>query len=204
MACCSTTSSRYDADWDQCADARLSAPLSVTAREALHCARREGDPWLARLIAAAQAGDELAGRCVVQAVLGRLVAIARRDSRLDVDQLVGALWLRILAYPLERRPRAIASNLALDARKDVVAELRPLPVTRPPEPRRHALAASLLVEAVRIGVIDAPIAEVMSSVYVLGLSGEAAAQRHGVTATTVRWRCSVGKRRLALARQLLV
>ena len=204
MAGCSITSSRYDADWAALSDATLDAPLSVTTGEALVRARREGDPWLAQLIAAAQGGDELAGRCVVQAVLGRLVAIARRDSRLDVDQLVGALWLRILAYPLERRPRAIASNLALDARKDVVAELRPLPVTRPPEPRRHALAASLLVEAVRIGVIDAPIAEVMSSVYVLGLSGEAAAQRHGVTATTVRWRCSVGKRRLALARQLLV
>jgi DNA-directed RNA polymerase specialized sigma24 family protein len=204
MAGCSTTSARFDADWDQCADATLDAPLSMSAREALVRTRREGDPWLAQLIAAAQGGDELAGRCVVQAVLGRLVAIARRDSRLDVDQLVGALWLRIRSYPLERRPRAIASNLVLDARKDVVAELRPLPVTQPTEPRRHAVAVNVLVEAVRIGVIDAPIAEVMSSVYVLGLSGEAAARRHGVTPTTVRWRCSAGMRRLVRARALLV
>jgi DNA-directed RNA polymerase specialized sigma24 family protein len=204
MAGCSTTSARFDADWDQCAEATLSAPLSVTANEALHCARREGDPWLARLIAAAQGGDDLAGRCVVQAVLGRLVAMARRDSRLGVDELVGALWLRILAYPLERRPRAIVSNLVLDARKDVAAELRPLPVSQPTEPRRHAVAANVLVEAVRIGVIDPAIAEVMSSVYVLGLSGEAAARRHGVTQTTVRWRCSAGMRRLALAREQLV
>ena len=203
MAGCST-SARFDADWDQCADARLSAPLSVTAREALHCARREGDPWLARLIAATQAGDDLAGRCVVQAVLGRLVAMTRRDSRLGVDELVGALWLRIRSYPLERRPRAIASNLVLDARKDALAELRPLPVTPPTTPRRHAVAANVLVEAVRIGVIDAPIAEVMSSVYVQGLSGAAAAQRHGVTPTTVRWRCSAGMRRLAQAREQLV
>ena len=204
MAGCSTTSARYDADWVQCADACLSAPLSVTAREALHCARREGDPLLARLIAAAQAGDELAGRCVVQAVLGRLVAMSRRDSRLGLDELVGALWLRIRSYPLERRPLAIVSNLVLDARKDALAELRPLPLTPPPTPRRHAVAANLLVQAVKIGVIDAPIAEVMSSVYVLGLSGEAAAQRHGVTATTVRWRCSAGMRRLAQAREQLV
>jgi len=203
MAGCSTTSARFDADWDQCADATLDAPLSMSAREALVRTRREGDPWLAQLIAAAQGGDELAGRCVVQAVLGRLVAIARRDSRLDVDQLVGALWLRIRSYPLERRPRAIASNLVLDARKDVAAELRPLPVPPAPTPRRHAVAADVLVEAVRIGVIDAPIAEVMSSVYVWGLSGEAAARRHGVTATTVRWRCSAGMRRLALAREQL-
>ena len=204
MAGCSTTSARYDADWATVADDVLDAPLSVTAADALVRARREGDPWLGLLIGAAQVGDELAGRCVVQAVLGRLVAIARRDSRLDVAQLVGALWLRIRSYPLERRPRAIVSNLVLDARKDAAAELRPLPVTPPPAPRRHAVAANLLVEAVRIGVIDAPIAEVMSSVYVLGLSGEAAARRHGVTPTTVRWRCSAGMRRLALARERLV
>ena len=204
MAGCSTTSSRYDADWAALSDATLDAPLSVTTGEALVRARREGDPWLAQLIVAAQSGDELAGRCVVQVVLGRLVAIARRDSRLDVDQLVGALWLRIHSYPLERRPRAIVSNLVLDARKDVAAELRPLPVSQPTEPRRHAVAANVLVEAVRIGIIDAPIAEVMSSVYVWGLSGEATARRHGVTPTTVRWRCSAGMRRLAQAREQLV
>jgi DNA-directed RNA polymerase specialized sigma24 family protein len=203
MAGC-TTSARFDADWAGVADATLEGPLCVTAGDALVRARLEGDPWLAQLVEAAQNGDELAGRCVVQAVLGRLVAMARRDSRLDVDQLVGALWLRILSYPLERRPLAIVSNLVLDARKDAIAELRPLPVTPPPPPRRHAVAADLLVQAVRIGVIDAPIAEVMSSVYVLGLSGEAAARRHGVTATTVRWRCSAGMRRLAQAREQLV
>ena len=204
MAGCSTTSSRYDADWAALSDTTLDAPLSVTTGEALVRARLEGDPWLAQLIAAAQGGDELAGRCVVQAVLGRIVAIARRDSRLDVDQLVGALWLRIHAFPLERRPRAIVSNLVLDARKDAAAELRPLPVPPPANPRRHGVAANLLVEAVRIGVLAAPIAEVMSSVYVLGLSGEAAARHHGVTPTTVRWRCSAGMRRLVRARELLV
>ncbi len=203
MAGCSTTTARFDTDWEQRADTTLGAPFWVTAREALQRTRLEGDPWLAPLVAAAQGGDQLAGRCVVQAVLGRLVAVARRDSRLDVDQLVGAVWLRIRSYPLDRRPRAIASNLVLDARKDVVAELRPLPVSLPTVPRRHAVAANVLAEAVRIGVIDASIAEVMSSVYVLGLSGEAAARRHGVTATTVRWRCSAGMRRLAQARELL-
>jgi DNA-directed RNA polymerase specialized sigma24 family protein len=204
MAGCSTTSSRFDADWARWADATLAAPLSVTAHEALEMARRDGDPWLAQLIGATQSGDELAGRCIVQAVLGRLVAIARRDTRLDLDQLVGALWLRIRSYPLDRRPRAIVSNLVLDARKDAAAEVRPLPLTPPPTPRRHAVAANLLVEAVRMGVIDVGIAEVMSSVYVLGLSGEAAAQRHGITPTTVRWRCSAGMRRLTQAREQLV
>ena len=203
MAGCSTTS-RFDADWSLVADETLAAPLSMTAQEALTRARREGDPWLAVLVAAAQRGDEIAGRCVVQAVIGRLGAIARRDSRCELDQLVGAVWLRIRSYPLDRRPRAIVTNLVLDARKDVLSESRPLPVTPLPPPRRIAVAANVLHEAARIGVIDAPIAEVMSSVYVLGLSGEAAARRHGITATTVRWRCSAGMRRLARARELLV
>jgi DNA-directed RNA polymerase specialized sigma24 family protein len=203
MAGCSTTMARFASDWRQCADELLEPPLYVTAQEALERARHDGDPWLASLIAAMQGGDELAGRCVVQAVLPRLSGIARRDSRLTLDELVGAVWLRIRSYPLGRRPRAIASNLVLDARKDALREQRPLGHVRPAEPRRHAEAARVLQDAVRIGVIDSRIGEVMSSVYVLGLSGEAAAQRHGVTATTVRWRCSAGMRRLAQARELL-
>ena len=189
MAGCSTTMARFDADWSRNADAPLAAPLNVTAQEALHRARIDGDAWLSRLIAATQAGDELAGRCVVQAVLGRLSGIAARDVR---------------SYPLGRRPRAIATNLVLDARKDALRELRPLALVEAVQPRRHAMAARMLEDAVRIGIIDSSIGEVMSSVYVLGLSGEAAAQRHGVTPTTVRWRCSAGMRRLARARELLV
>ncbi len=204
MAGCSSTKARFDADWSRRADAPLAAPLHVTAQEALERARTGGDAWLARLISATQAGDELAGRCVVQAVLGRLSGIAARDSRVGLDELVGAVWLRVRSYPLDRRPRAIATNLVLDARKDALREVRPLALTEPVQPRRHAIAARVLQDAVRIGVIDSGIGEVMSSVYVLGLSGEAAAQRHGVTPTTVRWRCSAGMRRLAQARELLV
>lgn len=204
MACFSATKTRFDSDWAVRTDAELEPPLSVSATEALRRVRAVGDEWLLQLVEAAQRGDELAGRCVVQAFLGRLTAMARRDGRLDLDQLVGALWLRILSYPLDRRPRAIMTNLVLDARKDALAELRPLPIAPAPNPRRHAMAANLLSEAVRIGVLDASIADVMSSVYVLGLSGEATAIRHGVTQTTVRWRCSSGMRRLAQARELLL
>ena len=195
MAGCSTTMAQFDADWSLRAEAPLAAPLLMTAQEALQRARTDGDAWLGQLIAATQKGDELAGRCVVQAVLGRLSSIAARDSRLSLDELVGALWLRVRSYPLDRRPRAIASNLVLDARKDTLREVRPLALVEPVQPRRHALAARVLEDAVRIGVIDSGIGEVMSSVYVLGLSGEAAALQHGVTPTTVRWRCSAGMRR---------
>ncbi len=204
MAGCSSTLARFDADWSLLADRLLDPPLVGTAQEALDRARREGDPWLGRLLAAAQSGDEIAGRCVVQAVLGRLAGMVVRDSRLDLDHLVAAVWIRLRAYPLDRRPRAIASNLVLDARKDVLRELRPLPVSARPEPTHHAQAVEVLQQAVQIGIIDSGIGEVMRSVYVLGLSGEAAAQRHGVTPTTVRWRCSAGMRRLARARALLV
>lgn len=194
---------RYEADWELYAGAWLAEPLAVSAAEALRRAAEEGDGWLGRLVEALHGGDELAGRVVVQHLLPRLAAMARRDSRLDVDELVGALWLRLVAYPLDRRPSSIASNLVLDARKDVLAERRPLPVTPPSEPRRHGVAARVLADAVSIGVIDARMGEVMSSVYVWGLSGDAAARRHGVTPTTVRWRCSAGMKRLAGARALL-
>lgn len=202
MAC--HRSSRYDADWARCADDLLDPPLSLPAHEALGRVWSDGDLWLLRLVAAAQSGDELAGRCLVQAALGRLVAMARRDARLDLDELVGSLWLRIRCYPVTRRPRAVLANLVLDARKDVLSEQRPLPVAPPAEPRRHAVAAELLAQAEAMGVIGAPIADVMRSVYVLGLSGEAAAARHHVAPTTVRWRCSAGMRRLAQAREQLV
>lgn len=203
MSGCSLTMARFAADWQQHADDPLAAPLQVTAQQALDRTRRDGDEFLRCLINATQGGDDVAGRCVVQAMIGRLCTMATRDDRLDLDALVGALWLRILAYPLARRPRAIATNLVLDARKDTLREVRPLALVAAVEPRRHEVAARVIADGVRIGVIDPGVGAVMTSVYVLGLSGEAAAQRHGVTATTVRWRCSAGTRRLAQARELL-
>src|SRR3954449_12847007 len=84
--------------------------------------RRDPDPTLGLLLARCADGDQLAGRVVLQAMLGKLVRMGYRDAAAEVDDYVAALWLLIPAYPLARRPRRIAANLALDTLKAVRRE----------------------------------------------------------------------------------
>ena len=81
------------------------------------------DAVLLALIEAAQAGDGLAGRTVLQTMLGKAVRVAgtiayREDVRGDQDEAlaraVAALWQAIATYPVARRPTRVAANLALD------------------------------------------------------------------------------------------
>lgn len=84
------------------------------------------DASLATLIAAAQSGDQLAGRVIVQAFLPRarrLVAkVGKTAPHLYAEaalNAVEALWELIATYPLDRRPQRIASNIALDLLKRI-------------------------------------------------------------------------------------
>jgi hypothetical protein len=68
------------------------------------------------------ATDEGAARLVLERILPGLVAIARRRSGLSVGstadelhEVVATAWIAIRTYPIERRPRRIASNLVRDA-----------------------------------------------------------------------------------------
>ncbi|CAB4896887.1 MAG: hypothetical protein F2825_00360 [Actinobacteria bacterium] len=81
------------------------------------------DAVLLALIEAAQAGDGLAGRTVLQTMLGKAVRIAdtvarRDDVRGDKEEAlaraVAALWQSIATYPVALRPARVAANLALD------------------------------------------------------------------------------------------
>jgi DNA-directed RNA polymerase specialized sigma24 family protein len=120
-----------------------------------------------------------------------------------VDNLVAALWLRLAVYPLARRPRRIAANLVLDARKDVLAEdraLAPLPPPAPPEP----LGAHAVLEAAcRLGLAPPANLDVVASVYADGLTSASAAARHRLSAEAVRWRCADTVRRLRSHKVLL-
>jgi hypothetical protein len=78
------------------------------------------DRCLADLVRRA-ADDALAARVVLQRLLPGLVAIARRRARGDrlaahdaFDELVGAGWLVIRVFPIERRPARVAANLLRD------------------------------------------------------------------------------------------
>jgi hypothetical protein len=81
------------------------------------------DAVLLALIKAAQAGDVLAGRTVLQTMLGKAVRVAgtvarRDDVRGDQEEAsaraVAALWQAIATYPVALRPARVAANLALD------------------------------------------------------------------------------------------
>ena len=81
------------------------------------------DAVLLALIEAAQAGDGLAGRTVLQTMLGKAVRVADTVARCDdvrgdkeeaLARAVAALWQAIATYPVALRPARVAANLALD------------------------------------------------------------------------------------------
>jgi hypothetical protein len=82
------------------------------------------DVVLASVIGQAVLGDRLAARVVLQRVTPALMRRAARRSMAtgtavaDVfDDFVGAAWVVICEYPLERRPAKIAVNVIRDAEK---------------------------------------------------------------------------------------
>ena len=86
--------------------------------------RADPDAVFAALLTEAAAGQPIAARVVLQAMLGKVVRLAQAHPDVGVDEFVSALWCRIRTYPLARRPPRIAANLALDTRKDVLAGTR--------------------------------------------------------------------------------
>jgi DNA-binding CsgD family transcriptional regulator len=79
------------------------------------------DMVLAQIVAAGLEGRKLAVRIALQRVLGALVQIAVRRSRVEqescpalFDELCSTAWMVIATYPLARRPRLIAANISRD------------------------------------------------------------------------------------------
>ena len=179
------------------------------------------DGVLRALLGESAAGSELAGRTVLQAMLGRLVRMAGRDRRSSVDDYVGAFWCVLRRYPLNRRPERIAGNLALDTLKAVQRERRwssgaAAEVWLPGESweavlergvqrqlldhaaEQHAVGARELIEAGRrLRLVDDATSRLLHDVYVAGLSGREAAARSGTTPGSLRVRCSRAVHRLA-------
>ena len=190
--------------------------------DVLLAARGQPDAVLGALLTEVSKGDHLAARVVLQAMLGRIVRMACRDSTAGVDDYVSALWCRICAYPLAARPCRIAANLSMDTLKAVFREkrwLREGEVTPwPPEVfwdeqheqlfiqrDRDVLTASEVLRAGRDrGVIDEPVHALLLGVYVEELTGYEAAKRHRTSAESVRVRCSRAVRRLAAHRDELL
>lgn len=186
--------------------------------EVIAAIRYRPDPVLGALIRETAAGDLLAGRTVLQAMLGKAVRLAQAYPDVEVDEFVSALWCRIRTYPLARRPTKIAANLALDTRKDVLAafrgarqELAAGSLSGPSWERlmRQLTERELQPEAADIqahqvidmaearGLIDPATSSALRSVYLDGASSRAAAARLGTSPGMIRYRCSRGLRELS-------
>ena len=221
-----------DQEWCELVNGRSETVIRWAARhpvlapcqsltEVLTVARLNSDPVLAALLTELSAGDRLAGRVVLQALLGRMVRMAQRDPRSSVDDYLACLWCVINGYPLERRPARIAANLSMDTLNAVWRErswlgggeitlwpsgealeelLQPAGLdgsscdASPPidvEVHRVLEAGSLL------RLIDDADAALLRGVYADGMTGDQAARRFHTSAGVVRVRCSKAVRRLA-------
>lgn len=197
----------------------------VDLGDVLGLVRGGPDEVLGALLRESRAGSVVAARVVLQAMLGKVVLLARADPSVGVDGFVAAMWERIRTYPIERRPRHIAANLALDARKWARREVGGWRRVTPWPPgagfadvvdRQRArecldhggdlalLTAGEVIEAaVELELIDPGAGDLLRAVYADGGSSAAAARSLGTSPAAVRWRCGRAVRRLAGHREEL-
>jgi DNA-directed RNA polymerase specialized sigma24 family protein len=179
------------------------------------------DPVLAALLAEVSLGDQLAGRVVLQALVGRMVRMAQRDPHASIDDYLARLWCAIGSYPLERRPERIAANLSMDTLKAVSREPRwmsrgdvtlwpsseSLEQLLPParldgscddSPQPVDMEARRVLEAGGLlGLMDDSAVALLRSVYVDGMTSTEAGRRFHTSAGMVRVRCSKVVREMA-------
>ena len=191
-----------------------------TLDDVLSAARLNSDPVLAALLAEVSSGDQVAGRVVLQALVGRIVRMAQRDPRSSVDDYLALLWCVINNYPLQRRPVRIAANLSLDTLKAVSREhrwlgrgyvtlwpssesleelLSPVGVDGTPydSPPVDVEVHEVLEAGKQLRLIDDSTSALLHSVYIDGMTGTQSARRFHTSAGMVRVRCSKAVRRLA-------
>ncbi|HEY3548289.1 MAG TPA: hypothetical protein VGK17_19625 [Propionicimonas sp.] len=186
----------------QLADWTMTEPALLGADDldgVLDLIRQHPDDVLGALLRLGSRGQPLAHRVVLQTMLGMVVRLCTGRPEL-LPEAISELWLAIADYPFERRPRAIAANLAWTVRRSLHTAPRPAP---PPLEPHEPDAASVLADARRLLLIDDVTHRTLWTVYVAGLTSQQAADVLGTTAGAVRWRCSRALRRLAGRARLL-
>lgn len=203
------------------ADRHKALALCQSLDDILCFVKLNSDAVFAALLTEVSRGDRLAARVVLQALIGRMVRMALRDSRSEVGDYVAALWCVINSYPLSRRPVRIAANLSMDALKAISDERRWLrrgvvmvcPSTESLEellapaaldgspygsaPPVDVELREVLEAASMLSLIDNSDAAVLGAIYGDGISGDRAARRFHITESAIRVRCSKAVRRLA-------
>ena len=143
MSTCTGILVQLDREWERIADAAAgrravrrwaeAEPLLAdvrSLRELVELVNERGhaersDAILLVLVSGA-ATDDLAARTVLQAMMPAAKNLTSKFSRCGAWSaeetaavVVAAMWERIRTYPVERRPRKVAANLALDTRQRV-------------------------------------------------------------------------------------
>lgn len=177
--------------------------------QVLHAIRSAPDEVLAFLIYRCQLGDEIAGRTVLQSMLGKLVKMSYTGSAAReanaLDDLVTHMWCQIALYPLSARPLRVAANLALDTLKAAHQDWRtgaevPVPTTAVINALDAGQVAAsfsttpsaehLIDAAHRLGLITSTTRDILVAVYgPEELSGKVAAQRWSCSPAAIRTRC---------------
>ena len=192
----------------------LALPPVTLLDDLLLLVREPDDDVTAGLIHLAQDGDQLAGRIVLQAMLPRLWSLCRRDPYHDMTDYVGAAWLRLMSFPIGRRPQAVVVNLSLDCLRSLSREAahhrreQPFQASWDSQPMTPDPVAdyidALLDTAARHNLSSPKAIAILRSVYRDGLSGRDAATRHGVSYDMVRYHCSHSIRALRAHRAELL
>ena len=173
-------------------------------------------------------GDQLAGRVVLQRMLGRVVTLSQRAYRPKqagirgtfahvMELAVAALWDAIATFPVHRRDRKIGANLAMetlsrltkalrvfDAEQTDTTSLDDVGDVEAPETVTDAGLELLRVLAwgIDAGVISRDDASLLTRVYCPApgqVGGAAVASELGVSWAAARKRCSRAIGRLAAA-----
>jgi hypothetical protein len=196
---------RLNREWEQWREMKPTWPSAASDLEAvLHSIRFNPDCILGDLITACQNGDSLAGRCIVQALLPKLILMSSYNPYPPLDHMVAALWLRIARYSLKKRPSAIAANLVLDARKETLMECRKFLVVPADDNQGDPLSADSVIGTARdLGLASPESLTIVEKVYLEGLPSTKVARLFNMTPEAVRRRCCDTIQRLRKHRLLL-
>lgn len=178
---------------------------------------------LGALIRLAQGGSTLAGRCIIQLMLSKTIRIARSQVRAQVTfeeaaaGVLAAMWTEIMRFPLDDRPRSIASSLALNSLREVsiaveresVEEARyhyrleydaadVAHLSHTDEPHAGLEVLTMLTRATAREVITTEDAKLLAEVYLKAdyRTNESVARELNISYSLLRQRCSRLTRRL--------
>ena len=194
------------------------------------CTGDDSDALLLALLRLHAAGDELAGRVLLQRMLPQAVRVARSQLRHlgwkdACATAVCLLWEVIVTYPVQRRQRHVAANIALTTLRQAhrhgrraaraaegahlmwalpVEALAEAEVVSPWRTSADQEAAALIDAAIAATVITADDAQLLRRVYLPAADGRPAAPREvaaemGISWDALRQRCSRSMRALSAA-----